>query len=219
MGIKNIVMHMVDNKFVKLPTPSFSKLVDIYQLFANRKTVRQISDEDLTLQTLANLLWAACGVNRDNFHMGGLGRTAATASNSQEIDIYLTLEEGVFKYDASNNTLELILSEDLRSLAIGAPQARVDTGVNAPVRLIYVANIDKLVNTTGHKEPGLIDTDIQRSYYHVDTGMIAGNVYLFTTAQGLASWFHNCNRDALTEKLHLEDTKRVLFGQTVGYPA
>jgi len=104
----------------------------------------------------------------------------------------------------------------LRSLAIGQGQANF--GDKAPVRLIYVADINKLSNTSGYQEPGLQNPEIQKSYYYVDTGLIAGNVYLFAASQGLASWFHNCNKPGLTAKLNLRADQRVLFGHTVGYP-
>jgi hypothetical protein len=68
-------------------------------------------------------------------------------------------------------------------------------------------------------EPGLIDPEMQKSYYYVDTGIIVGNGYLFAAAHGLACWFHNCNRLALTEKRSLRKAQRVLFAQTLGYPA
>jgi hypothetical protein len=57
------------------------------------------------------------------------------------------------------------------------------------------------------------------SYYYVDTGLIAGNVYLFAAAQGLAAWFHNCHRTDLARRLGLREEQRVLFAQSVGYPA
>jgi nitroreductase len=79
-------------------------------------------------------------------------------------------------------------------------------------------DIDKLANTSGYMEPGLKDPETQKAYYYVDTGLIAGNVYLFAASQGLASWFHNCNKPALKAKLKLRKDQRVLFGQTVGYP-
>ena len=72
--------------------------------------------------------------------------------------------------------------------------------------------------TSGYQEPGLQNSEIQKSYYYVDTGLIAGNVYLFAASQGLASWFHNCNKPGLTAKLNLRADQRVLFGHTVGYP-
>jgi hypothetical protein len=86
------------------------------------------------------------------------------------------------------------------------------------VRFIYVADIDRLENTSGFQEPGLLDPDIQRSYYYVDTGLIAANVYLFAASCGLAAWFHNCERAVLASKLKLRAKQRVLFAQTIGYP-
>ena len=68
-------------------------------------------------------------------------------------------------------------------------------------------------------EPGLRDNEVQKSYYFVDTGLIAGNVYLFAASQGLASWFHNCNKQELYALLNLRKNQKVLFGHTVGFPA
>lgn len=69
----------------------------------------------------------------------------------------------------------------------------------------------------GFPEPGLYDPEIQKSYYYVDTGLIAQNVYLASYALGLASWFHNCNKSAIGQKLSLKPHQRALFGQTIGY--
>jgi hypothetical protein len=88
----------------------------------------------------------------------------------------------------------------------------------APVELIYVADIHRLTHMTGFQEPGLHDPDVQRSYYFVDTGLIAGNVYLFAADQGLAAWFHNCDKAGLALSLGLRNDQRVLFAQSVGYP-
>ena len=89
--------------------------------------------------------------------------------------------------------------------------------VDAPARFIYVVDIDRFKNA-GFQEPGLHDPEIQKSYYFVDTGLIAQNVYLATCSLGLASWFHNCNKAALANELGLKPHQRALFGQTIGYP-
>ena len=169
------------------------------------------------MQTLSNLLWASCGVNRSKGPFEIPGRTAATASNSQEIDVFVCLEEAHIFYDALHHKLIPVVAGDLRELAIGKGQASF--GSDAPVRLIFVADINKLVNTSGYKNLGLSDPEVQKSYYFVDTGLIAGNVYLFAASQGLAAWFHNCNKPELTKKLKLRSEQKMLFGQTVGYPA
>jgi hypothetical protein len=181
-----------------------------------RKTIREISDKKLPLQILSNLLWAACGVNRKKGPFGIPGRTAATASNSQEIGLYVAFHEGTYYYDAFHHKLIPVVAGDLRPLAIGPDQASF--GDKAPIRLIYIADVDKLANTSGYQEPGLKNPEIQKSYYFVDTGLIAGNVYLYAASQGLASWFHNCNKPGLTAKLKLLDHQHVLFGHTIGYP-
>ena len=85
------------------------------------------------------------------------------------------------------------------------------------MQLVFVVDVDRLVHTSGFQEPGLQDPEVQKSYYYVDTGLIAGNVYLFAASQGLAAWFHNCDRGGLWRGLKLRPEQRVLFAQTVGY--
>ena len=204
------------DQVIELPKPALKPNLSLAKALQARKTTREISDKKLPLQTLSNLLWAADGVNRKMGPFGMAGRTAASASNSQEIDIYVALREGTYLYEPLAHRLVLAVAEDLRGLAIGRGQA--SSGASAPVRLIYVADIDKLANTSGYQEPGLRDPDVQRSYYFVDTGLIAANVYLFAAAIGLAAWFHNCDKPGLSAKFNLRADQRVLFGQTVGYP-
>lgn len=204
-------------KPMELPKPALKGGKSLAKALKARRTIREIGRKRLPVQMLSNLLWAACGVNRKHgpFHI--TGRTAASASNSQEVDVYVTLQNGAYRYDPDGHALLPVAAGDLRRLAIGRGQARI--GDKAPVRLVYVADIGKLVHSHGYQEPGLHDADIQRSYYFVDTGLIAGNVYLFAASAGLAAWFHNCDAKGLHAKLHLRRTQRAVFGQTVGYPA
>ena len=156
-------------------------------------------------------------MNRPHGPFGTQGITAASASNSQEIELYVALEDGVFLFDARCHRLVPVAKGDHRLLAIGPGQRRVMP--NAPVQLLYVVDVHRLTHTTGFQEPGLQDPEIQKSYYYVDTGLIAGNVYLFAASQGLAAWFHHVDRNALTKTLKLRPEQRLLFAQTVGRPA
>jgi hypothetical protein len=201
---------------VELPTPKLSAGRSLPESLRRRRTIREISDKKLPMQLLSNLLWAACGVNRPKGPFGGAGITAASASNSQEIDLFVALEDGVHLFDARRHRLLPVVADDLRVMAIGPGQKNV--AMKAPVQLLYVVDIDRLTHTSGFQEPGLQDPEVQKSYYYVDTGLIAGNVYLFAASQGLAAWFHNCDRSGLSRKLKLRAEQRVLFGQTVGYP-
>jgi hypothetical protein len=200
---------------IALPKPAVGRGTSVFAALRKRRTSRSISGKKLSHQVLSNLLWSACGVNRKKGPFGGPGRTAASASNSQEIDIYVALAAGVYRYEPSSHCLNPVLAEDLRVMAIG--QGQEGAGAEAPVRLIYVVDIDRF-SKAGFQEPGLWDAETQKAYYYVDTGLIAGNVYLFAAAQGLETWFHNCNKKELARKLRLPTSQRVLFGQTIGYP-
>ena len=212
--------HGIDSlqnqKPIVLLKPKLHKGKSLLKALEKRITIREVSYKKLSLQVLSNLLWAACGVNRKKGPFGLPSRTAASASNSQEIDVYVSMKEGAYLYDAFQHKLLPVIAEDLRPLAIGHGQ--VSLGDKAPVRLIFVADINKLANTAGYQEPGLQNPEVQKSYYFVDIGLIAANVYLFAASQGLAAWFHNCDKPALTAKLNLRADQRVLFGQTVGHP-
>lgn len=202
---------------IKLPKPSAFSGKTLCQALKQRQTVREIGEKALPLQVLSNLLWAALGVNRKSGPFGITGRTAASASNSQEIDLYVAMQDAIYLYDPFQHRLAPVASGDWRKHAIGRGQAQF--GDRAPVRLIFVADLHRLTHTQGFQEPGLQDPEVQKSYYFVDTGLVAGNVYLFAAAQGLAAWFHNCDKPALRTLLKLRDDQRVLFGQTVGYAA
>ena len=201
---------------VALPKPSLGRGTAIDAALRRRKTTRSISERGLSLQALSNLLWSACGINRKAGPFGIPGRTAASASNSQEIDLYVALQAGAYRYEPTSHALVPIVAEDLRALAIGRGQGKASA--KAPVRLIYVADIGKFAKA-GFQEPGLWDLETQKSCYYVDTGLIAENVYLFAASHGLAAWFHNCDRAELSTRLKLSADQRVLFGQTIGYAA
>jgi hypothetical protein len=200
---------------ITLLAPVFDGCGTVFEALKKRRTSRAIGDAAISLQILSDILWAAQGVNRVEGPFGGPGRTAGSASNSQEIRVYVAMEEGTYVYEPDPHSLTPVVAGDSRALAIGPGQGRA--GASAPVRLIYVVDIDRFKNA-GFQEPGLYDLEIQKSYYFVDTGLIAQNVYLAASSLGLASWFHNCSKAALEKRLGLKPNQRALFGQTIGYP-
>jgi hypothetical protein len=202
---------------IQLPSPMDDGGCSVFAALAQRKSTRDISATPLPLQLLSNLLWAAYGVNRTAGPFGVSGRTAASASNSQEIDLYVALSDAAYLYNAGDSLLVPVAAGDLRAGALAPRQRGVDG--RAPVQLIYVVDIERLTRTKGYQEPGLQDPDIQKAYYYVDTGLIAGNVYVFAAAHGLAAWFHNCDKIGLAQRLGLRADQRVLFAQSIGYPA
>ena len=129
--------------------------------------------------------------------------------------MYIVLREATYLYDPFRHALVCVVTGDLRKLTIGRGQE--DSIADVPVCLVYVADVDKLANTSGYQEPGLKDPEVQKSYYFTDTGWIAGNVSLFAASEGLASWFHNCNKSILAQKLKLCPDQHVLFGHSIGF--
>ena len=203
-----------DLKPITLPEPVFERCSTLFESLKMRQTSRSISNKEMSLQLLSDILWAAQGVNRVQGPLGSLGLTAGSASNSQEILVYVAREEGTYLYEPQSHKMIPVAAGDIRPLAIGPGQRKA--GADAPIRLIYVADIGRF-KKAGFQEPGLYDAEIQKSYYFVDTGLVAQNVYLAAASLGLGSWFHNCNKAELAQVLKLNSQQRVLFGQTVGY--
>jgi nitroreductase len=198
---------------IALPKPETDGGKSVLAALQERRTIRNISAKKLPPQMLSNLLWAAFGVNRPQGSFGKSGRTAASASNSQEIDLYVALAEGVYRYEAGSHRLTPIVAGDLRA------RAGRGAAATAPVNLFFVADLTRYDQGPGQPDRNIGNAEVQKGYYYVATGLIASNVYLFAASHGLAAWFHNCNRDAAAKEFKLRADQRVLFAQTVGYPA
>jgi len=177
-----------------------------------RKTERLISTREIPPQALSNLLWAAFGVNREELSLNKPGRTAPSASNSQEIDLYVSYNNGLYIYEAVPHRLAPVASGDFKKYA---SRGRVCT---APVNIFYVVDLDKYDQGPEQPDTTIGDPEVQKSYYYTDTGCIAQNVYLFAASQGLAAWFHNCDKARCAEAFQLKPQQKVLFAQSVGYP-
>jgi len=100
---------------ITLPKPEKDGGKSVLASLQDRKTIRNISPDPLPPQMLSNLLWAAFGVNRPEGLRGKPGRTAASASNSQEIDLYVALPQGVYLYEAIPHRLTPVIAGDFRA--------------------------------------------------------------------------------------------------------
>ena len=184
-----------------LPAPQTDGGRPLMQALKDRHSTREFSSDKLPPQVLANLLWAAFGINRVESGM----RTAPSTMNWQEVDIYVATADGLYVYDAKGNKLNPILAQDVRG-ATGM-QAFVK---DAPLNLVYVANLAK----TGKGS----DED-KNLYLGVDAGVIAQNVYLFCASERLAVVVRaGIDRDALAKLMKLRPDQKILVSQTVGYP-
>jgi nitroreductase len=198
---------------IALPRPEKDGGRSVLAALSERRTNRNISDTKLPEQMLSNLLWAAFGINRENASFGKPGRTAPSASNSQEIDLYVALPEGVYLYEAAGHRLTAVVTGDYRA------RSGRRAAATAPVNIFYVVDRSRYDQGPGQPDRRIGDPEVQKSYYYVATGLIAQNVYLFAASQGLAAWFHNCDKDNTAREFKLRPEQSVLFAQTVGYPA
>jgi len=188
-------------KPLELPQPQTSGGKPLMQALRDRHSSREFSSEKLPLQVLSNLLWAAFGVNRPESGK----RTAPSAMNRQEIDLYVATADGLYVYDAKANRLSPVLAEDIRG-ATGT-QAYVK---EAPVNLVYVADLAKM-GDTGAEERDL--------YAAADTGFVAQNVYLYCASEGLAAVVRgSVDRPTLAKVMRLRPDQKIILAQSVGYP-
>jgi SagB-type dehydrogenase family enzyme len=183
-----------------LPAPQTDGGKPLMQALKERHSTREFSSEKLSPQALANLLWAAFGINRPDTGK----RTAPSAMNWQEIDVYVATAEGLYVYDAKGNKLDPILAGDVRSAAGVQPFVK-----DAPLNLIYVADFAKT---------GKSSAEDRNFYSAADVGFIAQNVYLFCASEGLAVVVRGgVDRVALAKLMKLRPGQKILLAQTVGY--
>jgi nitroreductase len=180
-------------KPIQLPKPQVTAGMPLMQALAQRQTSRAFLDKPLPLQTLSNLLWAAFGVNRPREVKAGLGRTAPSAMNKQEVELEVVLAEGVYVYEAEKNVLRPLLAGDVRGKISPAAAA------HAAVTVVYVAGV-------------------KDDFAQVDTGFIGQNVYLFAASEGLNAWFYAFHGPDQSAALKLPAERKALYAQSVGYP-
>jgi hypothetical protein len=197
---------------VVLPEPEKDGGRTVLASLQLRKTTRSISTKELPVQVISNLLWSGFGVNRNTASFGKKGRTAPSASNSQEIDLYVALPDGVYLYDASGHKLLPVAAGDYRSRSGRRGAA------TAPLNIFFVADLSRYDQGPSQPDRQIGDPEVQKSYYFTDTGFIAQNIYLCAASFDLAAWFHNCDKENTIREFKLKPTQRVLFAQTVGYP-
>jgi len=186
---------------VTLPPAQTAGGMPLMQALKARHSTREFSSRALPAQTLGDLLWAAAGVNR----LDSGKRTAPSARDWREIDVYVLVADGAYRYDGKAHTLRRVSARDLRALA-----GTQDFVAIAPVNLVYVADLARM---QGAREA---ERDL---YLGADTGFMAQNVYLYCASAGLATVVRgSVDRDALAKALGLGSQQRITLAQTVGYP-
>lgn len=186
---------------VKLPVPNLNSGKSLMQSLQLRKSSRDFSTKKMPMEVLSNMLWAANGINRTESGK----RTAPSAVNWQEIDIYVAMADGLYLYNAREHMLKQVIKKDIRELT--GKQSFVK---EAPVNLVYVADYSRM---------GKANAEEKNFYSAADTGFIAQNVYLYCASEGLVTVIRgSIDKDVLAKAMRLSDNQKVIMSQTVGYP-
>jgi SagB-type dehydrogenase family enzyme len=188
---------------IKLPPPQTEGGKPLMQALKLRQSTRGGFGPDvpLSMQVLSNLLWAADGVNRPQ----GNHRTAPSAADWQNIQIYVTTASGLFLYDPIKHELQVLGKEDIRTVA-----GQQDFVKAAPLNLIYVADMAK-AQFGGKKMP-----EVEETWSYANTGFIAQNVYLYCASEGLACIVRAMiDKDVASKALKLRPDQKIVLAQTV----
>ncbi len=184
-----------------LPPAQTTGGLPLMDALQRRHSEREFRPEALGPQTLSDLLWAAAGINRAEHG----GRTAPSALNAQEVDLYVALPQGLYRYQPQRHVLLLVKAEDVRRVT--GYQDFVD---HAPLDLVYVAD---------HGRMKTVPAAMRESYASVAAGAMAQNVYLCCASAGMVTvvraWF---DRHALGQAMGLGPDQQILLTQTVGWP-
>jgi SagB-type dehydrogenase family enzyme len=190
-----------ETKNIQLPEPSKTGGMPLKEALAKRVSSRSFSEKEIPLQVLSDLLWAAWGISRPENGR----RTAPSANNRQDIEIYVSMARGVFLYDASSHSLIMHMEVDIRDKT-----GRQEFVGKAPLNLIFVSDYSKLAANTD---------EVRLFYSGAHTGFISQNVYLFCTSEGLNTVIRALvDKETLKSELGLPENKYVTLCQTVGYP-
>ncbi|MCE5345880.1 MAG: SagB/ThcOx family dehydrogenase [Bacteroidales bacterium] len=189
---------------IKLPAPDKTGGKPLMQALSERQSLRSYTKDSLTQQQLSNLLWAGWGINRPDKR-----RTAPSAMNDQEIDMYITLPGGLYLYIAESHTLKIINNKDLRRLT--GTQSFVGT---AALNIVYVADLSKHGKSESEK---IEDSDLLLSY--ANTAFIAQNIYLYCASENLGCIIRgSISKDRLASEMGLRANQKITLAQTVGIP-
>lgn len=188
-------------EMIVLPKPQMDGGMPLLDALKQRHSTREFAAQPLAPQELSNLLWAASGVNRPESGK----RTAPSARDWREVDVYVATADGTFRYEPDRHALRQVLANDMRALT-----GTQDFVAAAPVNLIYVADLDRMQGTTAEHKT---------LYSATDTGFIAQNAYLYCASAGLATVVRgSIDREALGAALGLGPSQRIILAQSVGYP-
>ncbi len=173
----------------QLPQPDKNGGMPLMEVLQQRRSGKFFVNKDIDDKTLSNILWAAYGTNDNEGR-----RTIPTAMNQKELEIYVADKNGVWLYDADNNSLQQISAENI--LKAFSSQDYME---NAPLVLIY----------TGNKESNYVEMHAGSAYQNV--GLYAASAGLNAVVRG---YF---DKEQVAKLIKLPENKKVIITQAIGW--
>lgn len=194
-----LITLSIQAQTITLPPHGENEKCSLMSALEQRQTIRNLLSDELPLETVSNLLWAAYGYNRPDAQK----RTAPSARNIQEMDIYLFNKEGIYLYDAERNTLQLVTNGDYRATISSQEHFAV-----APVSIVIVANYDRMKG---------MNEEARNFYAPLDAGYVSQNIYLYCASANLGTVAcGGIDRDNISKLLKVKNGK-VILAHPVGF--
>lgn len=173
---------------IKLPNPDKDNPATLISALEKRHSNREFSDKEIDDKTLSTILWAAYGVNRADGK-----RTIPTALDKKDLNVYVFNKEGIWLYDANENTLKQQSNEN-------------------HLELFQLQDYMKSVSTV------LVYTGSTEDYAVMHAGSAYQNVELYAAANDMASIVRGYfEHEKVAEVLNLPTGQRVIISQAVGW--
>jgi SagB-type dehydrogenase family enzyme len=186
---------------IVLQAPDINRGLPVMKALSLRASASDFDTTRLKLRDLSDLLWAANGINRPESGK----RTAPSAHNAQDIDVYVFMKSGAYRYDAEKNQLVLVNERDYRKLVA---DQQVDFAA-ASLICVLVSDISRFKEGTDSLKLG---------WAAADAGIVSQNISIFCASAGLATRPRaTMDQTKLREILKLKDSQHLLLNNPVSY--
>ena len=193
---------------IKLPKPKYNSDVSLEESLVKRRSVRDYTGEQLTLEEVSQLLWAAQGITSDRG-----GRTAPSAGALYPLEVYVIVGDvqdlaiGIYLYKPKKHEVVMIADKDVRQQLAGAALGQSSVK-NGAIDIVFTAVYQRTTRKYG-------DRGIK--YVHMETGHVAQNVCLQATAMALGTVTIGAFNDQEVSKiLNLPKDEKPLYIIPVG---
>lgn len=198
---------MESQKIINLPAPRKTDGMPLMEALDKRHTDRDFTSEGITVQQLADVLWAAYGVNRPDGKL-----TVPSAMAFYPLTVFAVLKDGIYVYSPQANTLTLVKTGDYRK-----ETGTQDFVANASLNLLFFADFDKYRSDDEEVNRLMADDSIRTRFALLDTGHCSQNVYLYCASEGLKCVTRgSVDGNALKTLLGLGDNWHFMLAESVG---